>query len=178
MPPLSAYRVSLDATTRPNTVAALAAADHLDRARLHYSDVFYSADVFTESFGLCQAAESDRTVDNPALLPDTAYAHSGGRLFIMNSILPLSSQGLAALQEMAGQLELGQRVGRLAANMALELPPLPPTACTAGSSKPARMPMMAMTTNSSTRVKPPRLTARFVVTDIEKTCLKINCSNE
>jgi hypothetical protein len=39
-------------------------------------------------------------------------------------------------------------------------------ACTAGKSKPTKMPMMAITTNSSTKVKPDR--NRFVITKPSK----------
>lgn len=122
--PLRAFRIEVPIDEPERTFFARAGADHLSRARIAYPGILFSADTWIETLNerLERPAAEGPLLDEPENLPDSAFVHLGGRLLVGNGLLPLTHRGAGRLGELAGQLELGERVGTLAAALAADLP--------------------------------------------------------
>ncbi|HHW11332.1 MAG TPA: FAD-dependent oxidoreductase, partial [Firmicutes bacterium] len=95
-------------------VTAALEREFLDRRRLHYPGILYSADTFYDPMLVGLAVQEEAT-DDFCSLPDEALSHCQGRLMVANGLLPLTAAAAAELDEFANQLALGERAGRLAA---------------------------------------------------------------
>ena len=93
-----------------DTLAARAALEHRLRARVLTPQLYYGAEIVPDDATECLPGPP---ADDPLRLPESDFAVRPG-LFVMNGLLPLSPSGAAALEETAVQVELGERVGRLA----------------------------------------------------------------
>ena len=94
-----------------DTLAARAALEHRLRARALIPRMSYGAEIIPDDTIECLR---DHPADDPRRLPESGFAVRPG-LYVMNGLLPLSPSGAAALEEPAVQIELGERIGRLAA---------------------------------------------------------------
>ncbi len=92
-------------------LAARAALEHRLRARVVEPRMYYGADIIPDATVACLG---EPCADDPRRLPESVFAVRPG-LYVMNGLLPLSPAGAAALDETAVQVELGERLGGLAA---------------------------------------------------------------
>ncbi|MGI6082066.1 MAG: FAD-dependent oxidoreductase, partial [Limnochordia bacterium] len=133
---ISSYRLCLSTPARTALEARLAA-DFEDRERAHYSGIVYSADSFIDSLDE-RLASAGELKDDLRELTEEEFVCLNGRMIMANGLLPLTNNGAAALDTMAGQLALGCRAGRMAAERVLDLPFVAgPLTCHAGEAKQA-----------------------------------------
>ncbi len=89
------------------------AREHLIRASMFASNVMVTADIIPDiPSEICSSSVS--LSDNPANLCDSSFASSPD-IFLLNGLLPLTSQGASAFERSDVQVSLGYRIGALAA---------------------------------------------------------------
>jgi len=133
---MSAYRLRLSTPERTDRESCLAA-DFEDRERLHYPGIVYSADCFLDSLDERLVSEGELKDDWRELAVEDLICLDG-RLVLANGLLPLTKNGEAALNGLAGQLGVGSRAGSAAAERALNLSlPAGPLTCCAGEGQEA-----------------------------------------
>lgn len=121
---LRAYRLSVQVREPRTSLISQLTADFSDRTRIHYPGMTYSADAWSDVTSERLVGSLLPAADNPLDLPDQALSYCNHRLVVANALLPLTSHGAATLNELACQVELGRRAGRLAASYAAEMPPV------------------------------------------------------
>ena len=105
-----AYRLRLD---RDAAGADRLAFEHISRASLTAPNVLAAADIIADTPGESWAAPEPHA-DSPGELRDNALEAAPG-IFLLNGLLPLTRQGVEALERADVQAALGRRVGALAA---------------------------------------------------------------
>ncbi|MFA6292994.1 MAG: FAD-dependent oxidoreductase [Victivallales bacterium] len=89
------------------------AREHLIRASMFASNVLVTADIIPDiPSEICSSSVS--LSDNPGNLYDSSFAASDN-IFLLNGLLPLTSQGVSLLERSDVQVSLGYRVGALSA---------------------------------------------------------------
>ncbi len=110
---LRAWRLTFPGPFAAGDLRERAALEHRLRARLVNNAVQYTAEILPIPPAR-RIADDGRPADDPLRLADESL-RIAPRLFLANGRLPVSDSGVAALEEVAVQIELGARLGRMAA---------------------------------------------------------------